>query len=189
MLNKIRETIVPIIDRIGSIFAKTGISPNGWSVVGLLFAALSGIAFSSLWGNWILGGSFLLISGFFDIVDGSVARVTKTISNRGAFLDSNFDRIAEILVYGGLISGAIGEPLVVFAALASSIMVSYTRSKGEYLNVNVSGIGIGERAERIFILAMASIIGFPYYGVILIVVFASLTFIQRFIYIFKKLGK
>ena len=189
MLNKIRETIVPIIDRIGSIFAKTGISPNGWSVVGLLFAALSGIAFSSLWGNWILGGSFLLISGFFDIVDGSVARVTKTISNRGAFLDSNFDRIAEILVYGGLISGAVGEPLVVFTALASSIMVSYARVKSESLNVNVSGIGIGERAERILILAVLSIMGFPYYGVIIVIAIASLTFIQRFIYIFKKLGK
>jgi archaetidylinositol phosphate synthase len=53
----------------------------------------------------------------------------------------------------------------------------------------VSGIGIGERAERIFILAVTSIMGFPYYGVILIVVLASLTFIQRFIYIIKKLEK
>ena len=178
-----------MIDRIGSTFAKTGISPTGWSVVGLLFAALSGIAFSSLWSNWIWGGILLLVSGFFDIVDGSVARVTETISKRGAFLDSNFDRIAEIMVYGGLISGAIGEPLVVFAALASSIMVSYVRAKGESLNVNVSGIGIGERAERIIILAISSILGFPYYGVILIVVLASLTFIQRFIYTIKKLDE
>jgi len=189
LLNKIREIIVPIIDRIGSTFAKIGISPTGWSVIGLIFAALSGIAYSGLWGDWVLGGVLLLVSGFFDIVDGSVARVTQTISNRGAFLDSNFDRIAEILVYGGLVSGAIGEPLVVFAALASSIMVSYTRAKGESLNVNVSGIGIGERAERILILAVLSIMGFPYYGIILIVVFASLTFIQRFIYIIKKLEK
>lgn len=178
-----------MIDRIGSTFAKTGISPTGWSIAGLLFAALSGIAFSSLWGNWIWGGILLLVSGFFDIIDGSVARVTKTISNRGAFLDSNFDRIAEILVYGGLISGAIGEPLIVFAALAFSIMVSYARAKGESLNVSVSGIGIGERAERIVILAVSSILGFPYYGVILILLLASLTYIQRFIYLIKKLEK
>jgi len=31
--------------------------------------------------------------------------------------------------------------------------------------------------------------GFPYYGVIIVIVIASLTFIQRFIYIFKKLEK
>ena len=189
MLNKIREIIVPIIDRIGSTFAKTGISPTGWSVIGLLLAALSGIAYSGLWGDWVLGGVLLLVSGFFDIVDGSVARVTQTISHRGAFLDSNFDRIAEILVYGGLISGAVGEPLVVFTALASSIMVSYARVKSESLNVNVSGIGIGERAERILILAVLSIMGFPYYGVIIVIAIASLTFIQRFIYTIKKLGK
>jgi archaetidylinositol phosphate synthase len=68
-------------------------------------------------------------------------------------------------------------------------MLSYTSAKGESHKVNVSGKGIGERAESIFILAVTSIMGFPYYGVILIVVLASLTFIQRFIYIIKKLEK
>ena len=189
MLNRIREAVTPIIDRVGSVFAKTGISPTGWSVIGLLFAAFSGIAYSGVWGNWVWGGVLLLISGFLDTIDGSVARITGTISKRGAFIDSNFDRVAEILVYGGLMIGTVGEPIVIFTALATSMMVSYARAKGESLNVNVSGLGIGERAERIFILALSSIIGYPYYGIILILILASLTFFQRLIYIINKLGK
>ena len=187
MLNNIRELITPLIDRIGIIFAKIGITPTGWSIVGLLFAIFSAIAFSRIWLDWFWGGIFLLISGFFDIVDGSVARVTNNITKHGAFLDSVFDRVSEILVYGGLIIGGIGEPIIIFTALASSMMVSYTRTKGESLNVKVSGIGIGERAERIFILAILSIIGYPYYGVNIVLVLASLTFVQRLIFITKKL--
>jgi len=188
LLNNIRESITPLIDRIGLIFSKTGISPTGWSIVGLFFALFSGIAFSRIWLDVFWGGFFLLVSGFFDIVDGSVARVTNKITKRGAFLDSVFDRVSEILVYGGLMIGGIGEPVIIFAAIASSLMVSYTRTKGESLNVNVSGIGIGERAERIFILAILSIMGYPYYGVSIILILATLTFLQRLIFISKKLS-
>lgn len=188
LLNNIRESITPLIDRIGLIFAKTGISPTGWSIVGLFFALISGIAFSMMGLDVFFGGFFLLVSGFFDIVDGSVARVTNKITKRGAFLDSVFDRVSEILVYGGLMIGGVGEPVIIFAALASSLMVSYTRTKGESLNVNVSGIGIGERAERIFILAILSIIGYPYYGISIILILATLTFLQRLIFISNKLN-
>ncbi len=188
MLNRIREALTPLVDRVGSILAKTGITPTGWSVIGLLFAALSGSAYAGLWGGVVWGGVLLLVSGFFDIVDGSVARVTDSVSQRGAFIDSNFDRTAEILVYGGIMVGMIGEPVVVLAALAVSLLVSYARAKGESLNVKLSGVGIGERAERIFVLALASIIGYPYYGVILVLALASVTFVHRLIYTAKELG-
>ena len=189
MLNRIREVLIPILNVIGSAFAKTGITPTGWSLVTLLFAALSGSAYSGLWGGPVWAGVLLLISGFFDIVDGAVARVTDSVSQRGAFIDSNFDRIAEVVIYGGIIVGRIGEPVVILAALAFSLLVSYARAKGESLNVKLSGVGIGERAERIFILAIASIIGYPYYGVILILVVSTITFLHRFAYTVRELGK
>ncbi|MFQ6135254.1 MAG: CDP-alcohol phosphatidyltransferase family protein [Nitrososphaerales archaeon] len=189
MLNRIREALTPLMDRVGSTFAKTGITPTGWSFVALLFAALAGSAYAGLWGGWVWGGVLLLVSGFFDIVDGSVARVTGSVSRRGAFVDSNFDRIAEIMVYGGIMVGRIGEPTVVLAALAVSMLVSYARARGESLNVKLSGVGVGERAERIFILALASIVGYPYYGVILVLAVASITFIHRLIYTTRELGR
>lgn len=189
MLNKIRDALTPLIDKVGSTFAKTRITPTEWSGVSLLFAALSGTAYSGLWGNWMWAGLLLLASGFFDIVDGAVARTLGSVSRRGAFIDSNFDRIAEVMVYGGITVGGIGEPVVVLAALAVSMLVSYSRARGETLNVELSGVGVGERAERIFILAVASIIGYPYYGVMLVLAVASITFIQRLIYTFRELGR
>ncbi len=175
------------MDNIGSTFAKTGINATGFSLLGLIFALFAGTAFAGLWGGTMYGGIILLIAGFFDMLDGAVARITGTTSLKGAFIDSNFDRVVEIVVYGGITFGEIGEPGVIVAALAASLMVSYTRAKGESLNIKLSGVGIGERAERIFILAITSIIGYPYYGVMLVFAVASLTYIHRFIYIFRQL--
>jgi archaetidylinositol phosphate synthase len=189
LLNRIREAFSPFIDKGGTFFAKTGISPAGWSIVSLFLSVLSGMAYAGVFGSWMLGGLFLLGSGFFDIVDGAVARATGTMSRRGAFIDSSFDRIAEVMVYGGIVIGGIGEPSIIFAALASSMLVSYTRARGESLNVKLSGIGIGERAERIFILALSSIAGYPYYGVVLVFAVASITFLHRLIYTVRVLGE
>jgi archaetidylinositol phosphate synthase len=190
LLNKVRDAVTPFLNKAGGALAKTGISATGWSFFSLIVAALSGAAYAGLMGadGWVLGGLLLLGSGFFDIVDGAVARATRSVSKRGAFIDSNFDRIAEVLVYGGILAGGIGQPIIVFAALSTSILVSYSRARGESLNVKLSGIGIGERAERIFILALTSITGYPYYGVILVLAVAAITFLHRLIYTIKALG-
>jgi len=188
LLNRLRTALTPLIDRVGSTLAKTGVSPTGWSLIGLFFALTSGLMYSRMFdGGWLLAGLLLLASGFFDMVDGAVARVTGTVSERGAFLDSNFDRVAEVLVYGGMTVGGVGEPVVVLAALALSLLVSYSRARGESLGVKVSGVGLGERAERVLILAAASIAGYPYYGVIAVAILAGVTFVQRILYILRGL--
>ena len=46
----------------------------------------------------IFGGIALLASGFFDIVDGQVARYANK-SKSGGFLDSIFDKIAEVAIF------------------------------------------------------------------------------------------
>jgi phosphatidylglycerophosphate synthase len=51
-----------------------------------------------------LPGLLILVGGFFDILDGRVARVTKLGSKFGAFYDSTLDRISEIVVFLGILS-------------------------------------------------------------------------------------
>ena len=78
MLNKLRDSVQPHLEKLGKSFASTGISPNGWSCIGLTFAFAS--AFIYGWNvefSLIIGGIILLVAGFFDIVDGQVARVSK----------------------------------------------------------------------------------------------------------------
>ncbi|MFL6411184.1 MAG: CDP-alcohol phosphatidyltransferase family protein, partial [Nitrososphaeraceae archaeon] len=116
------------MERIGNIFASLGFSPNFWTMWGLIASISSafvyGAAAPSVGLPWyyatMLGGILLLISGFFDIVDGSVAKITKQSSKKGSFLDSSFDKISEISVFLGLTIGNLVEPILCIIALSLS---------------------------------------------------------------------
>jgi archaetidylinositol phosphate synthase len=148
--------------------------------VGLVVSLLAAGAYSTsgLAGE-VLGGVLVLVAGWFDIVDGAVARVTGRTSNRGAFLDSTLDRVAEVALFAGILAGGYSSPLVVLLALAFSLLVSYTRARADALSVALAGIGIGERSERLLALAVLSIVGFAGWGVILVLVLALYTFFER----------
>ena len=190
MLNNLRNSLQPHLEKLGNSFASTGISPTGWSVIGLVFAFAS--AFFYGWNmefSLIIGGIVLLIAGFFDIVDGQVARATKKITKTGGFLDSVFDKIAEVAIFFGILVGGFAEPYLVFLAISLSLLVSYTRSKAESLGIKLQGIGIGERAERLLVIAIVGIIGFMEYAVIIVIIIAGITFVQRIIIAVKELNK
>ena len=190
MLNNLRNSLQPHLEKLGNSFASTGISPTGWSVIGLVFAFAS--AFFYGWNmefSLIVGGIVLLAAGFFDIVDGQVARATKKITKTGGFLDSVFDKIAEVAIFFGILVGGFAEPYLVFLAISLSLLVSYTRSKAESLGIKLQGIGIGERAERLLVIAIVGIIGFMEYAVIIVIIIAGITFVQRIIIAVKELNK
>ena len=188
MLNNLRNSLQPHLEKLGNSFASTGISPTGWSVIGLVFAFAS--AFFYGWNiefSLIIGGIILLVAGFFDIVDGQVARVSQKVTRSGGFLDSVFDKIAEVAIFLGILVGGFAEPYLVFLAITFSLLVSYTRSRAESLGVKLQGIGIGERAERLLVIAIIGIIGFMEYAVIIVIIIAAITFIQRIVVTAKAL--
>jgi archaetidylinositol phosphate synthase len=193
------------MEKIGLGFASTGLSANFWTGVGLFFAFAASVAFASSsssspfglekYSASVIGGILLLISGFFDIVDGAVARVTKQASKKGAFLDSTFDKIAEVAIFTGIAAGGLANPIWCILGIGMSLLVSYTRARAESLGVQLRGIGIGERAERMLILA---IIGFIPAGnvqngslmgwaVILVTFVAAITLVQRIFATVKRL--
>ena len=102
-------------------------------------------------------GSFWRSPGFFDVLDGAVARATGRTSQRGAFLDSTLDRVSEVVVFLGILVGGYASPFLVLLALSLSLLVSYTRAKGDALGVNLAGIGVGERSERLVVLIVTSL--------------------------------
>jgi archaetidylinositol phosphate synthase len=176
------------MNSLGLKFASSGLSPNFWTSVGFALAIVSAFAYAS---NTfavpfaaLYGGIILLVSGFFDIVDGSVARAIKQISRKGAFLDSTFDKVAEVAVFLGILYGQLANGTLVLLALGLSLLVSYTRARAESLGIELKGVGIGERAERLIVIAVFSIasIGFTNaveYGIIIVIIIAGITFVQR----------
>lgn len=188
MLNNFRESLRPTLEKIGSGFASTGLSPNFWTSVGLVFAFISAIIYGlNFEYAFIIGGIALLVSGFFDIVDGQVARITKKTSKKGAFIDSVFDKIAEVAIFLGILIGGFAEPYLVFLAITMSLLVSYSRARAESLGIKLQGIGIGERAERLLVIAIIGMIGFMEWAVVIVIIIAAITFIQRIIVTSKSI--
>jgi archaetidylinositol phosphate synthase len=199
----------PTMRKLGLTFASLGVSANFWTTISLATSIAAGavyaiasssssstigievptIRFSWLYAS-VIGSILLLISGFFDVIDGSVARVTKQTSKKGAFLDSSFDKVSEAIIFIGIAVGNLANPILCMIALSLSIIVSYVRARAESLGVELKGIGIGERAERLLIIAiigMVPVIGAMQWAVIVVSVVAGLTLIQRIAAASKKL--
>lgn len=168
MLNNLRSKFDPIFERIGGGFAKLGFGPNFWTWLGLVFSVISAFMFSlhspAIGVGWytatVLGGIFLLIAGFFDAIDGAVARATNKTSPLGGFLDSVIDKVSEIIIFIGIMVGNLTNPVLVLVTLSLSILISYTRARAEAMGIDLKGRGIAERAERILIIAILGFIPF-----------------------------
>jgi archaetidylinositol phosphate synthase len=188
VLNNLRESLRPALEKVGKGFAATGLSPNFWTVVGLVIALSSAVVYGmGMEFGLIIGGILLLVSGFFDMVDGQVARVTGKTSKKGEYLDSMFDKISEVAIFLGILVGGYAEPYLVLLAITLSLLVSYARAKSDLINIKLQGIGIGERAERLLVIAVIGIFGFMDYAVVIVVIIAGITLIQRMIYTAKNI--
>jgi archaetidylinositol phosphate synthase len=192
LLNKLRDLLEPTLTKIGSTFASTGLSANFWTGLGLALSVLAAIAYASNtflavdMKPWnlaaVIGGVLLLLSGFFDIVDGSVARVTNKMSRRGAFLDSIFDKLAEVVIFSGIALGQLADSFWCIVGIGMSLLVSYTRARAESLGQRLQGTGIGERAERLLIIAIIGMIPTReamQWAMIIVSIVAGITLAQR----------
>jgi archaetidylinositol phosphate synthase len=185
---------------------KLGLTPNSISIIGFILAIASAVSYAltsteSLWLQ-LLAVFFMLASGFCDTMDGIVARTFKQTSAFGGFFDSVLDRFADGASYAGIILaglcaaafGGYWGTIAALTALLASMLVSYTRARAEVIGVKMESVGIAERAERMLILAAASIIGYFYlpalgYGVTLIAVLSIITVLQRVIHVYRELKK
>ena len=179
---------------VASVLAKMGLTPNIVTLLGLAVAGAGAylISIGILWA----GGIVLLASGVFDLFGGALARLTGRTSKFGALLDSVVDRVSEAVILLGLLIFYIRlsstEGLVlVYLALAGSIMVSYLRARAEGLGIECS-VGVMTRPERVVTLGVGLIIGHWWPAVVLVVlgVIAGLTFlttVQRLIHARRSL--
>ncbi|MFW5913302.1 MAG: archaetidylinositol phosphate synthase [Candidatus Hadarchaeota archaeon] len=191
MLSEIRDRIAPFIEKVAVPFAKLGLKPNHITVLALLLSGISGYLFFE--GSPILGGVMILIGGFFDIIDGAIARLTGEVTEFGSVLDSTSDRISDALIYVGILGGGygtlLGEPIWVFpiTALLTSFLVSYVRARAESAGTGKLDVGIAERAERLIILSLGAFVNLIIYALALVSVLAGATVIQRLYESFKRL--
>jgi CDP-diacylglycerol---glycerol-3-phosphate 3-phosphatidyltransferase len=182
--------------RIATIFVNTPITPNMLTMFGLLINI--GVAALIATGNLFWGGVLIVFAGLFDLLDGALARITNRITPFGGFLDSSLDRYSEGVIYMGLLwyflqRGRTLEPMLIFAVIVGSMMVSYTRARATALNVDAE-VGIMARSERIGALAIALILSpvlpdIVTWALWLVAIGAQITTIQRILHVYNQAGK
>ncbi|HUJ84336.1 MAG TPA: CDP-alcohol phosphatidyltransferase family protein [Candidatus Acidoferrales bacterium] len=205
MLTKLKKKVQQTLTSEAQAAHKIGLTPNKVSLIGFILAFASatgyGLAQNHPW-FLLLATAFLLASGFCDTLDGIIARTFQQVTVFGGFFDSVLDRYADAIVFAAiLIAGlcnaawhAFWGPLWVLAALVGSLLVSYSRARAEAVGLKMESVGLAERAERMLILAAASVAAFFWlpalgYGTALIAVLSNFTVIQRALYVYKELKK
>lgn len=158
----LREAGTRLLTPVLELFVRSGLSPNVISTLGFMITMGAGLAY--FLGSLQWGGFLVLLGGLFDVIDGYVARKTNRVTQFGSFYDSTLDRISEVMVFLGVFSlyngeaPNIGEPWMVYvvaAALAGSLLVSYTRARAEAMGLDCR-VGLMQRAERVLLLGIAT---------------------------------
>ena len=193
MLTHLKKRIQALFTKEAKLLYDVGMTPNKITAVGLSCATLASFFYLTWHHNHfflVVAPILLLLSGFFDILDGIVARTHQKTTIYGAFLDSLADRYVDTLIFATLIVSGLCDIYGGLTALIGSVLVSYTRAKAESLGVKMEAVGLMERAERIIVLSIASFLTFfwgvaLYWGVIILAVLTNLTVLQRAVYFFK----
>ena len=195
-LTDIRRSLAyRITDPVVGILSKSGITPNALSLINLALNIVAACVIAT--GHFLLAGVLVLVSGLFDLLDGALARFTKQSAKFGAILDSTVDRVSEAVILCGLLIWYIRQEaslqevgleivlVLIFAVLVGSFLVSYIRARAEGLGLQCQ-VGLFTRAERVIVLAIGLLVNRIFIALCILVVFVSITVIQRLVYLRKQ---
>lgn len=199
MLTRLKQKIQSVLATEARIAHRIGLTPNRITVLGAFLAFLSAFVYAKWQANpllLLLATVLLLLSGFCDALDGVVARLFEEATVFGGFLDSLLDRYADAAVYVGIIFAGLCDFYWGLAAIIGSLLVSYSRARAEAGGMKMESIGLAERAERLLILASASLVAIFWQpkmvmnaAIILLAVLTNLTVLQRSLYVYGKSKK
>lgn len=166
-----------LVDPVVRLIIRSGISSHAVT----LFALFLGICIvpALVYGMPVLAVLFLMLSGYCDTLDGSLARAKKEDSPRGAVLDIVSDRIVEFLIILGLFLVDPVDRGLVSLLMVGSVLICVTSFLVVGIFLENEGQksfhyspGIMERSEAFLFFGM--MILFPAYFGILGLCFAAL---------------
>jgi len=165
-------------------------TPNTVTLSGFVLTIVSCIVLSF---NLEIGGILILLSGFFDMLDGAVARAKGMVTSYGAFLDSVLDRYADAAMLLAVLWNMVTQEntagmLLSLVSLVGSFLTSYARARAEGLGVSCNR-GLLERPERIVLLAIGTITGYIIPVLWIMSVLTHITVMQRILHTWRELQR
>ena len=170
------------------LLSRTSVTPSTITWFDFLLAA--GATALIITGHLFAAGFVVLVAGFFDMLDGALARRTNQTTRFGAILDSTLDRLSEAVLLLGILVLYAGEQsftgiLLVGVALLGSLLVSYIRARAEALGLECQ-VGLFTRAERVIVLALGLLLNQIVIALAVIIVFSLFTIGQRLLYVWQQ---
>ena len=196
-LTQVRKSGYRLTEPILRLLVRTNTTPTTLTWVG--FSIALGAAVLIATGHLFIAGFLVLASGFFDMLDGALARRTSQVTRFGAVLDSILDRVSEAVLLLGILIFYLflaSQPtvgiLLVCLALIGSPLVSYVRARAEAIGLECQ-VGLFTRAERVIVLAIGLLLSHIGYALIIaLAIIAAFSFItagQRLDYVLKQTKK
>ncbi|MPN18679.1 hypothetical protein SDC9_166042 [bioreactor metagenome] len=119
----------------------------------------------------VIGALVVLISGYFDALDGKVAKLAGKASKRGDFLDHVFDRYADVFMIGGVALSAWCNPILGALALVGVLLTSYMGTQAQAVGAPRLYAGLLGRADRVVLSTLFPIIQY----VMIVLGYSSIT--------------
>ncbi len=178
----------PLLGSFASLASRLGISPNALSITGVAAAIPAMVLFALGLNLW--GGLALLLSGFFDLLDGTLARTQGKVTPFGGFLDSVLDRYVDLGVLGSIAYyyGSSGQEMLLvltLIALSGTALVPYARARAELIIPRCS-VGMAERPERVIMLSAGGIFNLLPYAIFILALITHVTTFQRIIFTHRR---
>jgi CDP-diacylglycerol--glycerol-3-phosphate 3-phosphatidyltransferase len=171
------------------------IDPNFLTFIGLLVNIVAAFLFGYANGDnqarmFRYAGLIIIASGFFDLVDGRVARASNQVSRFGAFFDSVVDRYSDASQFLGLLvfysrGGRSFYVILAAVVMVSAIMVSYSRARAESL-IGSCRVGFMERPERLVLVIIGALFNVMAPVLWVIAVLSTITVIHRIQYTWSR---
>lgn len=150
-----------ILSQIVRVLSRLKINPNILTFTGVIISFWAAFEFG--YGHFFRGGLVIILAGLFDMLDGEVARVTRSETEFGAFYDSVIDRYSDIIILQGLMvyyarEQMLGYVVLVGVVFMGAVLTSYARARAESL-ISSCKVGFMERPERIVLLIIGGLSG------------------------------
>lgn len=173
------KPLAPLAKRIS-------LNPNTITIIGFLTTSAAAVNIPF---NLSTGGFLILLGGFFDMLDGIVARTNGKGTAFGALLDSTLDRYSDSFIFIGvaghfLRADNIAGVILSAGALVGALVISYVRARAEGLGIHCT-VGLMERPERVVLLSFGCITGWLFYVIVILFIFTHITAVQRIMHVYK----
>lgn len=183
---RVRGVFRGAVVRVAAPLQRIGVKPNTVTYLTILLAIVAMLTLI-LFNFEPLYGLLVFLMGFFDGVDGTIARTAGVASDTGALTDSVLDKVSEFIVLAAI---ALAHPtgvvlslpvsIWVLVCLTSWLLTSYTRARAESLGATDLDVGLGARSERLLTLVAFSLLTLILLGLVIVTLMGILTAAYRY---------